>query len=145
MAGRDKSISWSAHVPPTPLSGGFSSVPATLPDCVWRRNRYGFDFRFSAFFLRYEGLHIHLQIRVPLHTHPQPHVENRVGAQLHLNEQENIPILCALQRETGTHTAQINICFSSHVPANCLPAVCLSLHTPQTTSCFYPLANFLPV
>lgn len=124
-------------------SGGFSSEPAILPDCVWRRSRYGFDFRFSAFFLRYWSLCIHFQIR-PTTTQPQPHIENRGGGTAHLNEQENILILCALQRAREAHTAQINICFSSHVPENCLPAVCTSLHSPPNNFLILPIGQFSP-
>lgn len=124
MPVRDKSTSWTVHVPPTLLSGGFSSSPVTPPTVCGEGRVMVLTLDSQPFFS-----HIHLQIRVPLQTHTQLHIENHVEAQLHLNKQDNIELSGYSSETTGIHTAQINICFSPHACKLCLHYACFLHNT----------------
>lgn len=106
---------------PTLLSEGFSSV---LWICVCGEAAIKLlilDFQpFSKLFLKL----MHSSPAQSPTTHTCSPTLKTVEAQLCLNEQ-NIQTLCALQRATGT--CHINICFTSHGPANCLQRACLSI------------------
>lgn len=78
------------------------------------------------------------------HTHLQPQVRTAWGHNS-TSMSSRISQFPVHFRAPGPHTAQINICFSSHVPANWLPAVCLSLHAPPSNNFFFlPIGQFSP-